>query len=175
MTTQTAAPLYQGVWTPWGAVWCLACDGRHPQKAIDKLASGPRPEAETVCDKCGARVAVRCDVGHEHRLLRELRPALVSPLVRAVGMDQLGGMCSAAGVHFADGSHVWIKHDEDSEPEARVFVVSYYRDGDDEEGRPVVSPGKLGTTDDRCGRLNPEGVRAALAAILDTKAKGAVL
>lgn len=95
-----------GVWTPWGYVWCVACNNWHaieedPTIAktlrVEKVAANEDDFTMTTCDQCGKTIMVEGAAG----ILHAYKEAINSVPGLYAEMEQTGGMCSALRVEPA--------------------------------------------------------------------------
>jgi uncharacterized protein (DUF779 family) len=142
--------LTTGIWTPHAAVLCFHCHGAYrggsPQCYEDhnidtEKEIGYVDPWDAVCDKCGKTIWMDYKIAWEQRIAK----ALQQRGHEKAGMDQTGGMCSAAGLYLdgdEDGGqkHIMITECDDTveDPNNPLFYIGFYHyfkhaDGDYEE------------------------------------------
>lgn len=148
--TITELELTPGIWTPGGQILCVECHGpnwafsgdpldmeRYKEQPLDDAADS----AIALCDECGKSVWMVYKIAWEQKIVHALR----SRGFEKAGMDQTGGMCSAAGLYLdgdEDGGqkYIWITESEDTDRphDAPTFLVGWFHYenpyGDDAEG-----------------------------------------
>jgi len=155
--TITELELTPGIWTPHAAILCLVCHNKafggtvdprtHIDIEDDRFDPVPLPDDDcnntdiAICDDCGKHVWMVYKIAWEQRIVKALKEKGYDK----AGMDQTGGMCSAAGLYLdsdEDGGqkNVWITESEDVDRphDDPTFYVGYYHYenpyGDDVEG-----------------------------------------
>lgn len=127
--TPDAALFLPSIWTPWAAILCLHCHGPKTPNgaAVPDYDEALKPrkrrddEGRATCDSCQADVWTRLDLAHEQNLVNVVTD-LHHPKLKA-GMQQTGGMCSAAGIYLADGRYVLASTDFDSDADDRGLAL----------------------------------------------------
>jgi hypothetical protein len=142
--------LTTGIWTPHAAILCPTCHGAYrggspkcyePHCIDVEKEIGYVDPWDAVCDKCGKTIWMDYKIAWEQRIVA----ALKERGFEKAGMDQTGGMCSAAGLPLdgdEDGGykHVWITECDDVVEDANkpLFFVGFYHTenpyGEDVEG-----------------------------------------
>lgn len=121
-----------GLWCPWAEILCYPCHGSEsnrgePMRDYD-LNCQPREasdgEAKATCDRCERAVWLHQDIAAEQQVVFALRAAGI----KSAGMQQTGGMCSAAGCHSADHNVLVTA----SEEEAGGYIAGLYKADQDE-------------------------------------------
>lgn len=146
--TITELELTPGIWTPGAAILCFDCHGPtamrttlDPERFAEQPLDPEMDSAIAVCDKCGKQIWMDCKIAWEQKIVAALR----EKGFEKAGMDQTGGMCSAAGLYLdsdEDGGqkYIWITESDDCERphDDPTFYVGYFHCenpyGDDAEG-----------------------------------------
>jgi hypothetical protein len=144
----TELELTPGIWTPWAQILCFECHGDkamqtklNPERFKEQPLDDEMDSAIAVCDKCGKSIWMDYKVAWEQKVVLALR----EKGFEKAGMDQTGGMCSAANVPLTsdeDGGHKYVLITESEDPDQPhgdpTFMVGYYHErnpyGDDVEG-----------------------------------------
>jgi len=166
--------LTTGIWTPHAAVLCPTCHGAYrggsPQ-CYEKHDIDTEKEIgyvdpwDATCDKCGKTIWMDYKIAWEQRIVKALQERGID----RAGMEQTGGMCSAAGVYLLadeDGGdkHVWITEAEADGPEPSFYIGFYhfFNGGEGDEETYKDDPVSFNEAVELCERIVKEGGSACL-------------
>lgn len=139
--------LLPGIWTPWAELLCYSCHGPETRRgnriqgfeALCQPREAKEREAQGTCDKCQASIWLEEDLAAEQSVIVALKGLHLDDAL-SVGMQQTGGMCSAAGCIFKGGGFIggrFILVTMDEEEEAS-FIAGLYSSKDDAYGGEAI-------------------------------------